>query len=115
MSRYSDLIADPRYAEVLQQLTLLPPDRVADLKREHPGLPDGYADFLATVGHGTIGKGAYKIYSGLVAPEDVYGHSLSELGNLVLFGDDFCGTCGALDADTWNVLEVDERGDEADD
>lgn len=95
---------------LLASLEKVPPPEIRRFRKEHPGIPEDYLAFLQTVGHGTIDSG-YKVYGGPISPSFVLGPgSKVEVGALILFGDDFQGSCGGFDA-RWRVVEVDPRGE----
>ncbi len=60
-----------------------------------------------------IGDGHYMIYSGLIAPEDVFDAGVAEkLDGILLFGDDFSGFCGGFVTNkNWDLIEVDGCSD----
>ena len=65
------------------------------LHDRHPGLPDDYVAYMATVGWGKAGNGRM-IYSGPIEPGFVYPEHEGPAG-LLLFGDDLMGYCVAWD------------------
>ena len=89
--------------------TPLPSDQVAQLRDKYPELPEDYWRYLEGVGHGES-PGGWIIYSGPIAPEEVYGESCS-LDAVVLLGDDLQGFCLAFDCKARRLGEVTDAGD----
>ena len=107
MSPFDDLIAD-KGQPPLDQLTPLPADQLARLRAAHPGLPEGYLDFLAHVGFGELGDASFMLYGGVIEPDEAFGETPAGLQGVLLFGDDFAGTnCGFDSAGGWRIVEID--------
>jgi hypothetical protein len=70
-------------------------------------VPDDYLQFLQRIGSGEIGAAQYTLYSGLVAPEEIYGDRPPELEHVALLGDDMQGYCAGFDTRSWQVVEID--------
>lgn len=106
MARYEDI----RRLQKFGALVPMGGADVIDLRRAHPGVPLDFVDFLEEVGSGTVGPapGSFRVYSGLVAPADVYDSGrAARLGGIWLFGDDFQGYNAGFDLTRdWQVVEV---------
>ncbi|QTD46071.1 hypothetical protein [Ottowia testudinis] len=107
MSPFDDLIAD-KGQPPLDKLTPLPAEQLARLRAAHPGLPEGYLDFLANLGFGELGEASFMLYSGLIAPYEAFSGTPEGLDGVWLFGDDFAGSsCGFDSAHGWRIVEID--------
>ena len=107
MSQFDDLKADQGQPP-LDKLTPLPADALARLRAAHPRAPEGYTDFLATLGFGELGEASFMLYGGLLEPDEAYGETPDGLQGVLLFGDDFAGNnCGFDTADGWRIVEID--------
>jgi hypothetical protein len=107
MSQFDDLAAERAQAP-LDKLTPLAGDALARLRAAHPQAPEGYLDFLTTLGFGELGEASFMLYGGLLAPDEVFGDTPDGLQQVLLFGDDFAGThCGFDSAQGWRIVEVD--------
>lgn len=97
-------IDDPESLERLSE------EKVSEIKRRFPGLPDDYIQFLREIGHGNLG--VLVIYDSPIDPVYVYSEARAEsLKGLVLFGDDMQGFCYGFDLQAGcRVIEVDPRG-----
>ncbi|MFD1712202.1 hypothetical protein FVQ98_04365 [Ottowia sp. GY511] len=114
MSQFNDLIAEKGTGTACDQLTPLTGEALASLQRDEPGLPAGYVDFLSHVGFGPIGDDSFMLYSGLLAPEELYGQTPPGLAAVQLFGDDFAGYASGFDtANGWRIVEIDPTSHEA--
>lgn len=85
-------------------------DLVAELQRDHAGLPADYLDYLATVGWGSLGNDRYMIYGGPIAPDEVYGRTPEGTANMLLIGDDFAGCSAGVRLSDGAVFEIDAAG-----
>ena len=108
MSRYESILKAEKSAGLLDGLKPVVAAELARLRELYPGLPEDYLDFLSDVGFGLIGAGAYMIYDGLLAPDEIYDpESAASLGTILLFGDDLQGYCaGFYPEHDWAVFEV---------
>jgi len=76
------------------------------LEKQFPGLPDDYLEFLGEIGFGSA-KNVLMIYEGPTPPRDIFGDDDPELRDILLFGDDFSGTCFGFDIKSgWEVVAV---------
>lgn len=108
MGRYNDLSDRMLQAELPHDLERLSKDEIQALRNEYEGIPEDYLDFLQEMGWGDIGDGLYKLYSGLVDSESIYGEDLEDhLKEVLLFGDDYTGiNSGFIPAKNWILVEV---------
>jgi hypothetical protein len=96
---------------LLASLEKVSPAKIRRFRKEHPGIQEDYLAFLQNVGFGSIGDCQLALYSGPISPSDVYDPvTAHEVGDVVLFGDDFQGYCSGFDA-RGRVVEVDPRGE----
>ena len=109
MNRFDDLLAAAQANRLDTKLSPVPAGRVDQLSRTYPGLPDDYTEFLREIGFGSFGNSGYSIYDGLVLPDEVFDPTTAEdLGDPLIFGDDFQGYNGAfLPQEGWTVVEID--------
>ena len=90
-------------------LETLSAEEASAIGREHPGIPEHYPAFLRHVGWGSLGPGAFMLYSGPVAAEEVFGPAPA-LSGVWLVGDDFAGWCLGLDSRAdWRLVGVEDR------
>lgn len=108
MGRYNDLFDLMIKTELSHDLERLDKEEIQTLRNEFEGIPEDYLDFLHELGWGNIGDSLYKLYSGPVDPESIYGDDLEEyLKSILLFGDDYTGVnSGFIPAKNWIVVEV---------
>ena len=107
MSQFDDLAAE-KGQPPLDKLTPLAGEALARLRAAHPQAPEGYLDFLTTLGFGELGEASFMLYGGLLAPDEVFGDTPAPLAQVLLFGDDFAGThCGFDTAHGWRIVEID--------
>ncbi len=113
MQRYDDLKKVLNDRNLAERFQALPEAELKKLVGENPNAPADYIDFLREIGYGDIGDGHYMIYSGLIAPEDVFDAGVAEkLDGILLFGDDFSGFCGGFATNkNWDLIEVDGCSD----
>jgi hypothetical protein len=94
--------------EDLSRLTLL-----ADGRKEvllEVGYPAEYIEFLGKIGYGNLGS--IQLYSAPVQSDSIYAISKSDLGGIVLFGDDHQGYCYGFDTgQAMGVVVVNPRGE----
>ena len=96
---------------LLASLERVPAAAARRMRKEHPGIPEDYLAFLQTVGFGSIGDRSFMIYGGPISPPFVYDPATAEaVEGVLLFGDDFQGSCVGFDARR-RVVEVDPRGE----
>jgi hypothetical protein len=90
------------------RLEIVPPAEIDQIRKEYPGIPEDYLQYLEVVGAGRIGKMMFMVYSGPCSPSDIYDAETAEsLRGIVLIGDDFSGDCVGYDAnDKWQIGEV---------
>ena len=88
--------------------TRLSEQEIAQLISRRPQLPAEYVSYLITYGWGDTPNGKM-IYSGPLAPEDIYGVSVGPPDLLVL-GDDLAGYCFAYDPNSGEYGELDPSG-----
>jgi hypothetical protein len=91
------------------QTTKLSDTKLAALSAAHSTLPSEYFAYLRDVGWGEAINGRM-IYSGPVAPQDVYGATFSRT-DIVLLGDDFQGCCFGYDLSASTYGETNPSGD----
>lgn len=106
---YADLLSDPRTRDLLSDLERLPEDNAQAMRREHPGVPDDYLEFLVEVGYGDIGDSAYFLFGGLVPPVDLFDLQDAEefLRSLLAIGHDYSEWTAAFDQSRdWKVVEI---------
>ena len=89
--------------------TVLTTSEIESLVAEHPDLPVDYLAYLRDVGWGTTPSG-HVIYSGPVAPDQVYPQFASETKRL-LIGDDMQGNCLGYDFESKRYGEYADFGD----
>ena len=105
-----------KFDEVLTQvedpssLDLIGEGEINAIKKDNPGLPSDYTDFLSEIGHGDLG--VLIVYDAPMAPSEVYPHASADaLNGIVLFGDDMQGYCYGFDLnDAGRVVELDPAG-----
>ena len=106
MARYSDI----KTLQKFKDLRPVAPTKNQKLRDEFGSLPADWVDFLVEVGAGTVGPapGAFKLYAGLVEPDDIYDAArAATLSDILLFGDDFQGYCvGFEKSRQWRVVEI---------
>lgn len=107
MARYQDFVRDKESRTVSDSLMPVSETRIAALRKEYPGIPNDFIDFLVEVGAGTLGGGRYHLYDELVGPDDIYGIVEDGLEKVALFGDDLQGFNTGFDTRDWQVIEVD--------
>ena len=90
-------------------LTPLSADERSQVEVEFSGVPRSYVDFLTAVGSGDIGPGSVMLYGTPMSPGNIYdAASIPELNGLLVFADDYTGTCFAFDpSQSWAVVEID--------
>jgi hypothetical protein len=92
------------------RLELATDEQLGDLRRDYPGAPTHYTEFLRRVGWGSVvGGGNFMIYSGLVEPADIFDAATAAgLPGLLLLGDDFGGWVLGFDTRAgWRLVGVD--------
>lgn len=97
----------------IDDLEVVGDESVQKIRAHFPAVPADYLTFLAEVGFGSIGSGAYMLYSGLLEPDEVYGETC-EISGVLFFGDDYQGWSTGFDVRTGEVVEVDPTGMSAD-
>ena len=80
------------------------------LRARWPQLPEDYFAYMRDVGWGTSPSGRHMIYSGPIAPDEVYPQLSSET-NRVLIGDDMQGYCLGYDFTSKRYGEYSDFGD----
>ncbi|MEG3193049.1 hypothetical protein [Lysobacter sp. D1-1-M9] len=89
--------------------TKLSDTELAALSAAHPTLPPEYFAYLRDVGWGEADSGRM-IYSGPIAPQDVYGATFNRT-DIVLLGDDFQGYGFGYDLTASTYGETTSNGD----
>ncbi len=93
----------------IPNLTRLAAEDVDTLRREYPGLPCEYLEFLSLVGYGNLEE--LQLYSGPISANGIYPQPKGDLSGIVLFGDDFQGYCFGFDTtNIFCLVEIDPRG-----
>ena len=93
----------------LEQLT---ETDLRQLKTDHPGIPDHLLSFYREIGCGRIGQSRYMIHFATY-PNEIYDEeTASNLGNILIVGDDYAGDCDgyAIDHD-WSFGSIDSCGE----
>jgi hypothetical protein len=92
--------------ESLRQ-TRLTANEVTMLSAKNPGLPADYVNYLVFRGWGEL-PGGPMLYSGPVAPADIFGARSDRLpAGIILFGDDFAGTSFGFDVTNgWSIVAI---------
>jgi hypothetical protein len=101
---------------MLSGMAKLRPATSSDIERlraRWPQLPEDYFAYMRDVGWGTSPSGRHMIYSGPIAPDEVYPQLSSET-NRVLIGDDMQGYCLGYDFATKRYGEYSDFGEWAD-
>lgn len=83
------------------KLTLLDKDNADEFD-----LPKGYRDFLKQVGFGRIGKSDFQFYNGVVFVDEIHGYTTPVTESLLIFGDDYQGSCIGFDKKDWSIVRV---------
>ena len=88
-------------------LTAVPESELADLRATHPDLPADYLSFLAEHGWGELASGV-QLYSGPIAPDEIFGSRTRSLPDVLLIADDFPGTSFAfVPSQHWSIIAID--------
>jgi hypothetical protein len=84
----------------------VPEDKLTELRRQYPDLPDHYTEFLRQVGWGSLWSMSFMLYSGPVRPDEILGPvSPARLSQVLFIGDDFAGWMLGLDgANGWRLV-----------
>jgi hypothetical protein len=108
MSRYSDVAEWLTTRRVISRLYPVEEKVLVSLRAEFPTIPQAYLDLLREFGSGTFGEMGYRVYGGLVDPDEIYDPETAEkLKSLMLFGDDYASDTDAFDlANDWEVVHV---------
>lgn len=93
---------------VAADLKKLTPQQIADIQRDNPVLPDDYFNYLRSAGWGETESGRM-IFEGPITAAEIYGPH-KELGEIVLLGDDFQGSCFGFNFESSRYGEVDDDG-----
>lgn len=98
-----------RRALEIPNLSQLSPEDIQDLKNCLPGLPEDYLLFLEQIGYGCLD--GLQVYSGPIAPDEIYPKFRGDPANVILFGDDTQGYCFGFDtSQAFALVEVDPKG-----
>lgn len=83
-------------------------EQLAAIRRDHPGVPVHYLEFLRRVGWGPLG-GSLMFYSGLCEPDEILDEaSAAKLMGLLFLGDNLGGWMVGFDTRAgWRLVEVD--------
>lgn len=85
-------------------------EKIEILRKRFPSISEDYLTFLREVGWGNIG--GMMIYSGPSVPEDIYPSITPESAKIVIFGDDWLGSCFGFDLNNrCSLVRVDEDGE----
>jgi hypothetical protein len=90
-------------------LTALTAADVSAIAARHPGAPSDYLVLLRVLGWGSIGQGAFAIYSSPVPASDIFGPAVAgTMRDIVMVGDDFAGGHAAYSADSgqWRFVSI---------
>jgi hypothetical protein len=89
-------------------LVPVPEDRLAALRRDRPGLPADYVEFLRRVGAGRLGRTGFMFYAGPIEPGDVLdAETAAGLAGVLFLGDDFAGWLAGFDTRAeWRLVGV---------
>ncbi len=83
------------------KLTKLDSTKACDL-----GTPKAYRTFLQEVGYGRIGGSQFQFYDGVVFADEILGSRDATTEHILIFGDDYQGSCVGFDRNTWKVVRV---------
>jgi hypothetical protein len=70
------------------------------------GVPTEYQRFLHEVGFGRVGGSLFQFYDGIVFADEILGSSNPTTEDILIFGDDYQGSCLGFDRNTWKVVRV---------
>lgn len=81
------------------------------LRRQYPGVPEEYLDYLREVGAGAFRQCQFTVYGGLGTPDEILGEGvfywLDPKLRVLCFGDNFSGDLsGFLPDSKWAVVEL---------
>jgi hypothetical protein len=106
---FESLLAAIRLVFPACRLEPVPEPKLAAIRRQHPGVPEHYLEFLRQVGWGSLG-GAFMVYGGLVEPYEIFAPPAADLEGLVFFGDNLAGTVAGFDTRRgWRLVGVDDH------
>ena len=91
------------------ELTPLTSTQVQLLRNQYPSIPDGYFEYLETIGYGSCKSGS-SVYSGPVHPVEIYGDRLAD-SPIRILGDDFMGYCFGFDTARHEYGELSPSGE----
>jgi hypothetical protein len=85
---------------------------VRALLKKYPEVPADYVEFIRTIGWAaSAGRSSFALYGGLLHPASIFDSgTVAEMkaGHILLFGDDFSGTCYGFDPRRrWRIVSVD--------
>ncbi|WP_312315915.1 hypothetical protein [Stenotrophomonas sp.] len=101
-----DMIAMKGTGSVIDDLTPVSREKLAQLRADYPQIPDQFIEFLEKVGFGCIGDGGYMIYDGVAEPGFICSEPES-VDWILLFGDDFSGCNAGFHVITGRIYEID--------
>jgi hypothetical protein len=88
-------------------LTPIPESELAILRAAYPDIPPDYLSFLSTRGWGELASGV-QLYSGPIAPEEIFGPRAGSVPDVLLIADDFSGTSFAfVPSQNWSIVAID--------
>ena len=88
-------------------LAPIPESKRADLRAAHPDIPADYLSFLSTHGWGELASGV-QLYSGPIAPDEIFGSRARSLPDVLLIADNFDGTSFAfVPSQHWSIIAID--------
>ncbi|WCP73903.1 hypothetical protein [Sphingomonas hankookensis] len=102
MSRFGDLIAARGSGTPYDALVPVSPARIEAIRRDWPGAPGDFLEFLGTIGAGSFGD-RYQLYDGVVPADELYGTDAAVL----VFGDDLQGVGHGFALSDGQVVELD--------
>lgn len=98
-----------KYASVTGSLRPVSQSRVALNRRQHPGIPKDYFQFMRVLGAGPVEPMIFKLYEDLLPPSDFIDDSayLEKVKDMVVFGDAYGTYWAAMHQETGMVFVLD--------
>jgi hypothetical protein len=116
MGRYDDVIAFLAKVEKpkerkMNSRTKFSAAQISKLRRQFPGVPDDFLDYLREVGAGNFRECQFKVYGSLGTPDEILGKGVFDWLDpeirVLCFGDNFGGDMsGFLPDRKWAVVEL---------